>query len=95
MAVGDTKSGLQSIGAGLYLSIQPPAGEEYIVFNVYHEGTVTLEIYDGTLALPFESRPGPDFLGNMQFRATNSRYLRIKNDAGMAKLIGYDGLQTK
>ncbi|MEM1540612.1 MAG: hypothetical protein QXJ07_04435 [Candidatus Bathyarchaeia archaeon] len=95
MAVGDVKSGIVSVAAGDYLDIRPPAGEEWVIHNIYHEGDVQLEFYDGTYSLVFESASGAGVYSKYAFHVTNSVRIRVKNLASTAKLIGYDGIQTK
>lgn len=95
MAVGDVKSGLQSVNAGGYLDIQPASGEEWVIHNIYHEGDVELHFSDGTNSLAFDSDAGAGVYAKYAFHVTNGRYLRVKNTAASAKLIGYDGVQTK
>lgn len=95
MAVGDVKSGLQSIAAGAFLAIQPPSGEEWVIHNVYHESDVELHFYDGTNSLVFDTDPGAGVYAKYAFHVTNSRYIRVKNTTTTAKLIGFDGIQTR
>lgn len=95
MVVGDVKSDLQSIAAGSFLAIQPPQGEEWVVHNVYHESDVELHFYDGTNSLAFDTDAGAGVYAKYAFHVTNSRYIRVKNTNTSAKLIGFDGVQTK
>ena len=95
MAVGDVKSGLQSISANGYLDIQPSSGEEWVIHNIYHESDVQLEFYDGANSLVFDTDAGAGVYAKYAFHVTNTRRIRVKNTAASAKLIGYDGVQTK
>lgn len=95
MAVGDIKSGLASVGAGAFLDIRPPSGEEWSIHNIYHEDSVELYFSDGTNNLLFDSAYGKGVYAFFIFHVTNTRYLRVKNLASAARLIGYDGIQTK
>lgn len=95
MAVGDVKSEISSVNAGAYLNVQPPAGEEWVIHNIYHESDVELHFYDGTNSLVFDSDAGAGVYAKYAFHVTNSRYIRVKNTAASAKLIGYCGVQTK
>jgi hypothetical protein len=96
MAVGDVKSGLQSIAAGAVLDIQPPAGEEWVVHNVYREESIDLQFFDGTNTLTFAAAMiGTGLIANLQCHVTNTRRLRVKNNAGTAKLVGFCGVQTR
>jgi hypothetical protein len=95
MAVGDVKSDLQSIAAGVFLAIQPPSGEEWVIHNIYHESDVELHFYDGTNSLAFDTDADAGVYAKYAFHVTNSRYIRVKNTNTSARLIGYDGVQTK
>jgi len=95
MAVGDVKSGLQSIPAGSFLAIQPPSSEEWVIHNIYHEHDVELHFYDGTNSLAFDTDTGAGVYAKYAFHVTYSRYIRVKNTNSSARLIGFDGVQTK
>ena len=95
MAVGDVVSDNQSIGAGLYLDIQPGSGAEWVIHNIYHDSKVELYWYDGTNNLLFEVDTGFGVFAWYEFHCTNSRRLRIKNTDSVSKLIGYDGVVSK
>ena len=95
MAVGDVFSGISSIAAAAYLDIQPSAGVEAVIHNIYHESDVQIEFYDGTNSLIFDTDTGAGVYAKYAFHVINARRIRVKNTAVAAKLIGYDGVQTK
>jgi hypothetical protein len=95
MAVGDVKSGISSIASGAYLDIRPPAGEEWVIHNIYHASDIQLELYDGTNSLVFDTDTGAGVYAKYAFHVTNSIRIRVKNTSASAQLIGYDGVQTK
>jgi hypothetical protein len=95
MAVGDVFSGLSSIAAAAYLDIQPSSGIEAVIHNIYHESDVQMEFYDGTNSLIFDTDSGAGVYAKYAFHVTNAKRIRVKNTAASAKLIGYDGVQTK
>jgi len=95
MAVGDVFSGLSSIAAAAYLDIQPAAGVEVVIHNIYHESDVQIEFYDGTNSLIFDTDTGAGVYAKYAFHVTNARRIRVKNTAAAAQLIGYCGVQTK
>jgi len=95
MAVGDVVSDIQSIAAGAFLAIQPSSGVEWVIHNIYHEHHVELYFYDGTNSLLFDSEAGGGVHAKYAFHCTNTRYIRVKNTNTSARLIGYDGVQTK
>lgn len=95
MAKGDVVSALQSVATGATLDIQPGAGVEWVIHDIYHEAVVDLQWYDGTNVLTFAAGLDGGVETNLQFHMTNSRRVRVKNNDAAAKLIGYDGIQTK
>lgn len=95
MAVGDVVSSLSSIDTDAYLDIQPGAGMEWVIHNIYHESDIQLEFYDGSNGVAFESVTGAGIYAKFAFHMTNSIRIRVKNTSGEAKLIGYDGVVTK
>ena len=95
MAVGDVFSGLSSIAAAGYLDIQPAAGVEVVIHNIYHESDVQIEFYDGTNSLIFDTDTGAGIYAKYAFHVTNAIRIRVKNTNAAAKLIGYDGIVTK
>jgi len=96
MAKGDIFSDLQSIIAGAYLNIRPTGTIEAAIHNIYHEDDVTLEFTDGANNLDFESvATGKGAYTYYAFHVKNSLWVRVRNDAGAPKLIGYDGIITR
>jgi hypothetical protein len=95
MAVGDVVADIQSIAAGAYLDIQPSAGVEWVIHNVYHEFDVELHRYDGTNDLTFDTDTGAGVYAKYAFHCNNTDRIRVKNTNVAAKLIGYCGVQTK
>jgi hypothetical protein len=95
MAVGDVFNGLSSVAAAGYLDIQPSSGVEAVIHNIYHESDIQLEFYDGTNSLVFDTDAGAGIYAKYAFHVTNAKRIRVKNTASAAKLIGYDGVQTK
>lgn len=95
MAVGDVFSGLSSIAAGGYLDIQPPAGVEVVIHNIYHDGDIQVEFYNGTNSLIFDTDAGAGIYAKYAFHVTNAIRIRVKNTAATTKLIGYDGIVSK
>jgi hypothetical protein len=95
MAVGDIVSDLQTITTGAYLDIQPAAGVEWVINNIYHDADVTIEFYNGTNSLVFSTEPSAASVSFVNFRCNNTRRIRVKNTNAASKLIGYDGIITK
>ena len=95
MAIGDVFSGISSIVAGAYLDIQPTGTVEAVIHNIYHDGGIQLEFYDGTNSLVFDTVVGDGVYTRYNFHVTNTRRIRVKNTASTTQLIGYDGIQTR
>jgi hypothetical protein len=95
MAVGDVFSGLSSIAAAGYLDIQPSAGVEAVIHNIYHASDIQIEFYDGTNSLIFDTDVGAGIYAKYAFHVTNSLRIRVKNTTSAAILIGYDGIVSK
>lgn len=95
MAIGDAVGDLQSIGADALLTIQPGAGIEWIIHNVYHEDSAEIYLVESTNELLFDSDAAKGSWSSFFLHLTNSHYLKVKNKAATAKLIGYDGIVGK
>lgn len=95
MAVKDMYDDLVSVGSGSFLDIQPPAGTEVVINNIYHAGSVELYRYDGTDTCLFATDAGANLIGFNNMRCKNGHYLRVKNVSGATQVIGYDGVVTK
>lgn len=99
MAVGDVVSNIVSTSSGGALDIQPSAGVEWVIHNLYVDAAaVSIDIlfYDGVNSLKWQSaQPGPVLISNMQHHVTNARWIRLVNNDAGSRLLGYDGVQTK
>ncbi len=96
MAQGDVVQEISSIAAGSYLDLQPSGTIEWVIHNIYHENDITVEYYDGSNSLVFQTEVGAGVIGFCNFHCTNGHRIRVKNaHASAAKLIGYDGIVTK
>jgi len=95
MAKGDIHSALDSISAGAFLDTAPGSGVEAVIHNIYHQDEISIELYDGSNQLEFVSnQTGNGVFAYYTYHITNTVRIRIKNEAGTAKLIGYDGVIT-
>jgi hypothetical protein len=95
MAVGDIVADLQAIDSDSVLTIQPGAGAEWIIHNIYHEDAVELYIAEDSNAILFDSHLTRGSWGAYFFHLTNDHYLKVKNKAALAKLVAYDGVVSK
>ena len=94
MAVGDTFSGLASVATAGYLDILPTGTVEAVIHNIYHDGDIQLEFYDGTNSLIFDTDAGKGIYAKYAFHVTATRRIRVKNTLATTQLIGYDGVVT-
>jgi len=95
MAVGDAVGDVSSINAGATLTIQPGAGVEWIIHNIYHAAEAELKVIKGGNELLFETSGGMGSWNAYFFHVTNAQYFKVKNTNAGAKLIGYDGIVSK
>ena len=95
MAKGDTAASISSIAAAATKTIQPGAGVEWIIHNVYHEAEVEIYIVESTNELLFDDAAAKGSWSAYFFHLTNTHYLKVKNTNAGAKLIGYDGIVSK
>lgn len=96
MAAGDAYIAAPvSTADAAHLDLQPSAGVEVVVHNVYlPEGTkVELYYYDGTDTIKHLTTYTS--LYNVQFHCTNSVYIRVKNVSGASAILAADGMTTK
>ena len=95
MVKGDTVASVSSVNAAATKTIQPGAGIEWIIHNVYHEAEVELYIVEGANELLFDDAAAKGSWSAYFFHLTNTHYLKVKNTNAGAKLIGYDGIVSK
>jgi len=93
--VGEAVGILSATAASGTLDIKPPAGEEWIVHNVYHDGPATLYKTDGTNTVTIDTDTSGGVWSGFFFHVTNSHYLQVKNDDSSSKVLGYDGIRSK
>ena len=94
MAKGDVTSGLSSVADASSLTIQPASGIEWVVHNIYHGGSVTVEKTDGTNNVTLASPDSDGALSKYAWHVTNSEYVVVTNTSGGSVIIGYDGVVT-
>ena len=95
MAVGDVKSDLQTIANTGILTIQPPAGEEWVIHNIYYTQAVSIRLGKSGTFLSFDSDTTLGGRFGMTFHLTNGQYLQVLNTYAGNNVIAYDGVQTK
>jgi hypothetical protein len=95
MAEGDVIGGISSLASGGSMDIRPPAGDEWIIHNLYFSNTIELSFYDGSNNLIFGHYNFQGLAPWLCRHLTNSRYYRIKALKTGTTLAGYDGVETK
>ncbi len=95
MAIGDAVSSIASVGAGAFLDMQPAVGVEWIIHNCGSEGPAELYFFDGTNNVLQSWDTTPASWAKLALHCTNTKYWRIKNIDTVARLLCYDGIQSK
>ena len=95
MAKGDVVASVSSVNAAATKTIQPGAGIEWVVHNIYNEAEVELKVVEGSNELLFASSGAKGSWSAYFFHLSNTHYIKVKNTNAGAKLIGYDGIVTK
>lgn len=98
MAAGDVfQEGPTSVASAGTLDIQPGAGVEWVIHNVYvPEGvSVDFQYYDGTNTITFDSDDVDGSRFNLNWHVTNGTRVRILNNDAGAQFLAADGIVTK
>ena len=77
------------------LTVQPGAGAEWLIKNLYYGGAVEIYRTDGTNSIKIDSDGVAGGRFSASFLLTSASYMTIKNVSGVAAYISYDGLVTK
>ena len=95
MTTGDVVAIISSVNTATTKTIQPEAGVEWIIHNIYHGAEAELYVVEGANELLFDSAETKGSWSAYFFHLTNTHYLKVKNTNAGAKLIGYDGIVSK
>jgi len=95
MAIGDVVTAHSSVNAAASLTIQPGAGAEWVIHNLYYGAEMELYRTDGVNAVKIDSDSSLGCRLGAVFHLTNSIYLQLKNVSAGAAYFGYDGIVTK
>ena len=98
MAAGDVFNvGPTSTANAATLAIQPSAGVEVVIHDVYGPtgSAWTLAYTDGSNPITFLSMPAGGGALNLQCHVTNGKYLLLTNTSGATAYFGADGMVTK
>jgi hypothetical protein len=94
MAVGDSVTGISTIGAETSATIQPAGTEEWIIHNIYFGGNASIGVVQGS-SIWFDNEAGPGALSGYFFHLTNSHYFLVKNNSSGSICVSYDGIISK
>lgn len=108
MAIDDVISSYSNqIGDAAYFSIQPASGDEWLVTQIIVEegasyimtpfddaGTISVGTLGGNTTV-LAGNVGVWGMRSVRYFVTNSDYLRIRNDTGSTKNMGYSAIKTK
>lgn len=99
MASGDVFVLFSTVASGAYFDIQPSAGTEIVVHNLYltTSASVTAERYNGTSFFSFTGTfSGPVNVTNLQWHCTNTQRIRLLHVTGTVSwAAAADGVYTK
>ena len=97
MTSGDLVGGHENVADDGFLNVQPSAGIEWIVHNLFIPdgiaGGVEVYSYDGSSSILIGTYTTSQIMVN--FHCSNTFYLRMKNVSGSAADLGYDGIVVK
>jgi len=95
MAIGDVKSAITFLGSGQAVDIQPPGTEQWVLHNIYHPDSVSIDFWNGLdKTIRFDQRTGKGALAKFNFHLRSDNRIRVVNDSLASQNIGYDGVQT-
>ena len=83
-----------SVAAGALLTIQPPAGTEWMIKNIYYSGPVALNMTDGTNVIQFDTDGTAGAKLGFSFLLNSSYYMTVQNTGSSSIYIKYDGIET-
>jgi len=89
-AVGD----LQTIADGNALTIQPPAGETWVIEMISYGAACKIEFTNGTLSNTIDEPTVVGVIEKAGYRITNSHYITVTNTSGGPAVFGYSGYKV-
>lgn len=96
MAQGDVFPLTSTVSNAGYFSMQPSAGVEVVISNIFFNGNAELYFYDGSNRIgPIDSFNGPSGVFNLRLHCTNTYYYQLKNVSGSDALMGCEGVVLK
>ena len=94
--VNDVFDGDVSLANAAEQAVQPAAGHEVEIYNIYHEDDCTIERTDSVNGdFDTEALVDAGIYFCHWFKCTNTRYIKIRNTSGLTKRYAWDGRYTK
>jgi hypothetical protein len=94
MAVGDTVAANNATSGSGTFTIQPSAGVEWDIHNLYVSGACNVIKFDGSTSVTIYSLTTGGTIP-CTIHVTNTVYLKITDTSSSTNDMGYDGVQTK
>ena len=92
--VGKAVSDLKSIDNGNALTIQPPAGETWVIEMITYGAACKIEFTDGTLSNTIDEPTEAGVIEKAGYRITNTHYITVTNTSGGSAVFGYSGYKV-
>lgn len=93
MAQGSVVNGSAVLISGNVYTIQPPAGVEWSIHNIYYTGAIQYSIVDnGNTVSNFDSDTGAGARLGSTFNLNNTHYLQITSLIS-GNIVSFDGRQ--
>jgi len=89
-AVGD----IQSVDDGNALTIQPPAGETWVIELITYGAACKIEFTNGTSPNTIDEPTEAGVIEKAGYRITNSHYITVTNTSGGSAVFGYSGYKV-
>lgn len=89
-------SDAQNIAAGAYLTIQPPAGQEYQLHSVMSNGNYSIVWgIDGTASKGILTGTAGNWNGGLHLMLTHDNHIMVQNTSSTTQAMGFTGVRTK
>lgn len=99
MAFGDAVGALTSTANNATLDIHPGSGVEWFITSIFSEQGLAIEVYRVDDAAGTNKKKTMTTVGgevqSLTMRATNDRWIQLKNVSGSTQFIGYEGSISK
>jgi len=92
--VGEAVGDLQTIADGNALTIQPPAGETWVIEMISYGAACTIEFTDGTLSNTIDEPTAAGVIEKAGYRITHTHYITVTNTSGGSAVFGYSGYKV-